>query len=275
VTPAASDRWGPWEYAVTPSQLDNQLATLRSAYDIRALSDILTAVMAGDPPTEPTAAITFDDGFRDTLTNAVPILERHGVPATVYVATEFLDGPPPYEYRLAAALEAATHLEVTVGDLNVDRQLHDEQSHKEAYATLRQATKFASPAMRQTLLEAVSAPATCDCAMLTTDELQTLADHQHIEIGGHSHEHVPLTALDADSQRSTIRRCKERLEEILDEPVTLFSYPYGDRSPAVERAVETAAFDSAVTTKPVRCTADTIRKKPFAIPRLPGESMPL
>ncbi len=50
-------------------------------------------------------ALTFDDGYLDTLTNAGPILSRHGLPATCFVATEGLEGPHVFWWdRLAALL---------------------------------------------------------------------------------------------------------------------------------------------------------------------------
>ncbi|MGZ4441381.1 MAG: polysaccharide deacetylase family protein [Gaiellaceae bacterium] len=84
---------------------DEQMAVLRElGYQIVSLDDVLDHV-AGITPLPPGAVlITFDDGYRDILENALPVLRRHGYPAVIFVPIGYLDDarPLPHEEHLAA-----------------------------------------------------------------------------------------------------------------------------------------------------------------------------
>jgi peptidoglycan/xylan/chitin deacetylase (PgdA/CDA1 family) len=90
---AVSDRW-PSPLAVSPERLDAQLCTLLGRGYVgttfhRALSD---------PPAPRTLAVTFDDGFRSVLTRGRPVLDRLGLPATLFVPTALIDGGRPMSW---------------------------------------------------------------------------------------------------------------------------------------------------------------------------------
>lgn len=270
VHPDAGSDFGPWEYAVTPSTFDRQLDRITDAYDVLPLTDIVSACRDGDPPTEPTAAITFDDGFRDNLTEALPILDRHGVPATVFVAGTYLDGPAPYEYRLASKLSTAASISATVDGTTITRTLDSTGDRREAYETLRKRLKFADSDVREATLDDISGTTETAPAMLTGDELVALADSSRIDIGAHGYEHVPLTAFDEAALARDVSRSRSALESHLDSSVALFSYPYGAHDETVLRAVRDAGFTAAVTTVARRCPASRLATTRFTVPRLDG-----
>lgn len=83
------------ELAARPDRFERQLRLLRSSgRNILALEQLL----GPDPPPNEGVAITFDDGHRDNLTRAAPILERYSAPATLFLATGFTDSGRPYPW---------------------------------------------------------------------------------------------------------------------------------------------------------------------------------
>jgi len=270
VHPDAETDWGPWAYGVTPETFERQLARITDRYDVRPLGDIVAACRAGSPPEQPTAALTFDDGFRDNLTEALPILERYDAPATVYVAGKYLDGRAPYEYRLTAAIQSASRVAVDADGTRIERDLTDEQSRREAYEDLRSELKFARSDTREAAVDAIDGDASAVPTMLTSAELRDLAASPLVDIGAHGYEHVPLTMLDGDALQTDLDRSKSALETALSESVTQFSYPYGDHSGAVARAVEDAEFESAVTTVPRRVPVSRLAASTYHLPRYDG-----
>lgn len=81
VSPVGAKHHSP-RYSTTPDRFALQLAYLTERFRIVPLDDLLTE---GGGTSRAMAAITFDDGFRSVLTDALPLLEHHRVPFTVFV----------------------------------------------------------------------------------------------------------------------------------------------------------------------------------------------
>jgi peptidoglycan/xylan/chitin deacetylase (PgdA/CDA1 family) len=79
------------QLTVTPERFEDQIAALKSRWNVVTLADALATLERGGPRA-PTAVVTFDDGYLDNLVNALPVLRRHGVPATIFVTARFSDG---------------------------------------------------------------------------------------------------------------------------------------------------------------------------------------
>jgi peptidoglycan/xylan/chitin deacetylase (PgdA/CDA1 family) len=87
---AVSTTWDS-ELAVTPEQLRHHVGTLlRHGYRPATFHEAVV-----NPPAQRTLAVTFDDGYRSMRELAYPVLSKLGVPATVFMPTDFigLDGP--------------------------------------------------------------------------------------------------------------------------------------------------------------------------------------
>lgn len=270
VHPDATDNFGPWRYAVTPDEFQRQVGRITDRYDVRPLSDIVASCRSGSPPTEPTAAITFDDGFRDNYTEALPLLERYDAPATVFVAAKYLDGPPPYEYRLAAKLRSTSRVDTTAGETRIERDLQTDGDRRDVYEAIRHELKFERGEVRETVLDDIAGDVTAAPRMLTSEELRELAGSPLIDVGAHGYEHVPLTAFDGSALARDVSRSRSALESALDGEVTLFSYPYGDYNETVVGAVRGAGFAGAVTTVPRRLPASELVDARFTLPRTDG-----
>jgi hypothetical protein len=75
---------------------DDQMAALADSGRAMSLDAALATLDAPDPPTEDPVVVSFDDGTGDFVDVAVPILERHAIPATLYVATRWVDAEEPF-----------------------------------------------------------------------------------------------------------------------------------------------------------------------------------
>ncbi|HKC23705.1 MAG TPA: polysaccharide deacetylase family protein, partial [Thermoanaerobaculia bacterium] len=82
----------PWSLSVAPRRFDEQMKALRAIASPVALARIAGALGGGEIP-QRAVAVTFDDGYADNHAAALPVLERHGVPATVFVTTGFVGQP--------------------------------------------------------------------------------------------------------------------------------------------------------------------------------------
>lgn len=157
VGPATSDM------AVSRQRLEEQLGALVHAeYRCLSLDQVLQAVSGRHALTEPSFAITFDDGYRSVYTDALPVLERLRLPATVFLTVDFLNGmtAPPWgsrdpglldEYRRNAghfepmswteARELGAHPLMTLGSHSLSHRLLDTLDDERLMAEARQSRR--------------------------------------------------------------------------------------------------------------------------------------
>jgi len=100
---------------------------------------------------------------------------------------------------------------------------------------------------------------------LSLEEVSALAQGSLIEVGAHTVSHSDLSTLPAAAQQEEIQSSKAQLEELLNRPVTSFSYPYGSLSGKTATIVREAGFVRACSVN-----AELVKRPtdPFRLPRL-------
>lgn len=79
-----------YDYSVSPDNFEKQLYYLQEKFRIISLSELLRVLKDKKMPEENLVLITFDDGVEDNYKNAFPILKKIGVPAVIFIATDFI-----------------------------------------------------------------------------------------------------------------------------------------------------------------------------------------
>lgn len=100
-----------YPYRTTQTAFDTQLALLADIFDIQPANMAVQALRTGQPrnPSRPVAVICFDDGYRDNWHLATPVLERHGIPASLYVAHALIDNGGETFLSTSELMQLATH----------------------------------------------------------------------------------------------------------------------------------------------------------------------
>lgn len=245
--------------------LARQCAHIRRHYhpvSMSAVSEWLHAARSLPPYS---LAVTVDDGYGDFQESGYPVFAEYGIPVTVYLVTDFLDGKSwlwfdrvVYAFRHANVSEAR----VETPDGTVLRyKLESEVSRRAAGQDLANLAVAWSPAQRRELdsglprLLHVEMPeqAPAEYRPLSWGEVRTLASGG-VEFGAHTKTHPILSAVtDAADLRDEIGGSKARIEAQLDRPVLHFCYPNGkmsDIGPAAVEAVRAAGMRTAVTAEP-------------------------
>jgi hypothetical protein len=88
---AEVDGWDPFSLSVAPQHFDEHLRVLRDIANPLALQDLVRLGREGSIPRR-AMAITFDDGYADSLCVVESLLARYGIPATLFIATDYLGG---------------------------------------------------------------------------------------------------------------------------------------------------------------------------------------
>lgn len=282
-----------WNLCVSPENFAEQMAYLREHTEPTDLTALPRQPRWGRPGKIP-LAVTFDDGYRDNLLNAVPILERYEIPATIFVVSDMLGrrrefwwdtleraildpAVLPCELTLTIAgeerhflLSSDTACEVC--DLTW-RPDYDEPriARHRLFLDLWNAIVVCDPREQDEIVDALCAWAGCEVAPpdmrlpMTPDDLAGLAGHPLITIGGHTSSHASLPDRGGDAQRKEIEDGRKRLELILGRPINRFAYPYGRFDAVAEKIVLDLGFDVACSTRPAPVTPFSRRS---SLPRL-------
>jgi peptidoglycan/xylan/chitin deacetylase (PgdA/CDA1 family) len=203
-------------------------------------------------------AITFDDGYADNHDVALPILQRHGLCATFFVTTGFLDGGRMWNDTLIEAVRRSARPTLDLGQLAVPDGgvcgLDDAASRRRCIDALIGALKYMEPEARATAVQRVAEACGTELpADLMMSSAQVRALHSNgMQVGAHTLTHPILARLDEAAARAEIIGGKQALESLLDAPVPAFAYPNGkpgaDFLPAHVQMARDAGFELACTT---------------------------
>ena len=199
------------------------------------------------------AAFTFDDGYLDNLTHALPVMERHNAPFTVFVTTGMITGEiDAWWFGLSNLLAARDSFEFAG-----DRFPCPDRAAKQRAFLAIEAKIHRNYALLPELKKIIAANR-IDCTALalreglSPEKLRELASHPLVAIGGHTTSHINLAQASAADVQQELRDNRVFLEGIVDKPVTHFAYPFGNPDACGVREANIAkalGFRSAVTTR--------------------------
>ncbi|ENO78176.1 polysaccharide deacetylase family protein [Thauera sp. 63] len=238
------------------SRFDAMLGWVRAAFNVLPLPEAIDRLAAGTLPSS-AAAITFDDGYADNYLHALPVLKKHGMHATFFIATDFLDGGIMWNDALGFSIRGTRlpALDCSAVGLGV-HSLATQTERATTLGTLNGAIKHLPYAERKQVVEYIANIAEVDLPrdlMLSTEQLRRLRA-EGMSIGAHTVTHPILAACDDGLALREIADGKQALQEVLGEKIDLFAYPNGKPDTDYRRRhvdmVQELGFSAAVTTAP-------------------------
>jgi peptidoglycan/xylan/chitin deacetylase (PgdA/CDA1 family) len=208
-----------------------QLDYLAGRYRVEPLDDVVEWLAAGAKgPSR--VAITIDDGYPDTLSVALPELERLGLPATLFLSTAPPEtGESIWTDRLRWLMKYARARELEAPWLGLPRlSLASTDSRLNALARLLGLLKVSGPAVIEQTLARLESTLVADGPPLRTigwPDVRRLVSGRSIRLGAHTHRHYPLSRLTDDEQEHEVKHCLGLIQERAGVRVTSFAYPNG------------------------------------------------
>lgn len=232
------------------------LRMLKAMYRILPLGEALSRLRAGRLPAG-SVAITFDDGYEDNFSVALPILREESAPATIFVATRFLDGGRMFNDTVWEAFRNTACDGVELNFLGLGTlELTSWAQKRSAAAKVIDAIKYLEIDEREQVAQRVGELLKVQLRndlMMTSEAVSQLPD-DIITVGAHTHSHPILTRLPPEQARRDIMEGRKRLEYIRGKPIDLFAYPNGKPGHDYDRThvdmMRDMGFQAAVTTAP-------------------------
>jgi len=255
----------------TVAQLDRILAALRRwDIDLIAMDELLPRLRSENR--RQFVAITLDDGYRDNLTNALPVLERYGAPALINVPTGAVTREL-YCWWLALRDLFMKRDSLSIEPLGRKIEIHSLKDKIIEYRRLQSwlAADFTRAGQLQPWLEAegIDFEELCERFFMNEAELKQSAAHPLVTIGAHSKTHHPLASLAEADMKAELSSNKTFLENHLQKPVDHLAYPFGGAEqcgPREASAAREAGFKTAIAVRHGRLTSKT-PDSPFLLPR--------
>lgn len=247
---------------VTPETFERHIAFLKKHFRPLTAEQFEQALRSGRFPAS-SCLVTFDDGWFDNLHFALPILQRHGVPAVVFAATDYIGtGRCFWQETLCRLLVTAWRTGPASHDLlrNLGCEIaprSDEPAARvaaRAYVTALKAqppqTIEARMAEVREFLTARGVDASDNGVdrFMSWDELKRLGADGLVTIGSHAQSHIPLQMLPASTAATELRESAAALRQHLGAVPALFAYPNGGYDGNTPGLVEAAGYRLAFTT---------------------------
>ncbi len=238
----------------TPESLDRQLGRVRRHFTPIALGDLLAHLDGADLPPNP-MLVTFDDGYRDNLENAVPILKRHGIRATFFIATNYVAERRVFWWdRISWILKHARRRYFRLS-YPLIQEVNLETGIREAEYLLHEMVKTTRLLKLERFLDelAAHADAPWDAAterrlaerlLMTWDDVRTLR-HAGMDVGSHTRTHRVLQTVPAEELSSEFAGSRADLESALSESISAIAYPVGPsiaNDPGIRAAAVAAGY---------------------------------
>jgi len=209
---------------------------------------------------KPTLALSFDDGWRDNAEHAWPLLQRYGIPASIFLSTDFI-GTDRHFWWESIGETIWTH-----GQAAPARALRDalhasarplphvlmasSSSHARSLALVGFLESLKTlPAKRLQTLAELCPPSPAPHAM-NWDQVRYLEDSGLIRFGPHGASHAILTQLADTALHTELLHSHQTLVKHCRTPLPIYCYPNGNHNARVRRAVNALGYRYGLSTRP-------------------------
>lgn len=278
----AHESFDPWALAVNPQNFARQLEWLSQDRVVLRLPEFAARHRDGSLPAE-AVALTFDDGYACAAEVAAPLLEKFGLPATIFLPVDLIEAGALFwwdelQHIVLGCNGETLRLGAELVELGEKRRDDIEWKPFASPRTRRQAAFYAlwanlrlklpaelDAAMAELRSQAAAPPKNGDLKRPMAPEQVRATSSDRIEFGSHALTHPSLPQLSSGEKARQIRGSFERCAALSGNVPLAFAYPYGDFDQESADLVEESGFDCACATGG-RCVSRGVGL--FALPRI-------
>jgi len=223
----------PNTFSCTQDDFASQVNLLKKRFRLVNFTDLIMMIEDNVEVREPLGLITFDDGYSDNFTKAMPVLESLDANAAFFIPTAFIGGRSiPWWDEAAWIIRQTKKKEIKLSSWEQAMPLSKSNIKHTIREVLRQFKLQTNLTMADKLDQLVEA---CECelneelkaSLFMTWENVSEMHRKGMDIGSHTCTHQILSHLSLDDQRVEIVDSKTEIENHIDDSVKGFAYPVG------------------------------------------------
>jgi len=264
--PDCPSSWVPLRSQHAPEDIDWALRVLSRHYRFVSLDDAVEMLTGRRSSVDHTLVLTFDDGYRNNIVDALPVLKKHGAPMSVFLTVSHIDNRAPMWFdRLDYALQAvpADGWEARIGQVSVTISAKNRAELTEAYALLRNRAKKECRDEREFVdgiaklcerLERVGGRTLSDTfegdpwsQILTWEEVEA-ASRDGVIFGSHGRDHFRLGLLPGEEAWEQLKTSRDEIVKRLG-ACRFLAYPDGSYTQEIMKLGMECGYEAAVTTE--------------------------
>ena len=258
--------WKPLRPRLSQDKLDNYLKVLSKRYRFVPLMDAVEMLQGRKPMQPYSMVLTFDDGYRNNLTHALPILRHYNTPATFMVPTGFLNNPRPFWFdRLDYALQQIKidGRELKLGSLVMHLDCTSRKTLRESFVASICAAKEQQMSDVDFLLEMGQLSAQLEgesgrrlsdiqkqddwSEIMTWEQIEKEANDNNVSFGSHTVDHVRLGLVEDKIALDQLTISKRDIEIHTGKPCQSLCYPNGSFTDETIDLVQNSNYNCGVT----------------------------
>lgn len=282
------------ETGIPSERFEALLRFIKEKMNPVSLEEIVNFVAGKKEIPDRAVAITLDDGYMDNYTNAFPLLKQYEIPATIFLATGFIDNDRLFWWDRIGEILKRTEIkkleiglirdllngngEVLPDTLDLSSQAGRNNAWDSLTTLLRRYEQGRVERIIGVLedhLEVRPGSYRHDCAMLTWDQVLEMSK-EGIDFGAHTVTHPSMPSLSTDDCEAEALASKKAIEERIRKPVISFAYPFGDFDPAkkaiMKKKLMNGGFQCAFLVEPGYACGES---DPFELKRVYVGNAPL
>ncbi len=245
-------------FAISRDVFREHLSYLTKRYFIIPLSELIDYLKSDKSLPANVVALTIDDGYLDAYEIAFPVLKEFGVPATVFVVTDFLDKKDwVWTDKMRYVFSRVEEREVSLqfGDKKLEMNLNSANLRFQSAARVNDILKRMNEGDKKKNLNQIASSFKVEIPDLPTKEFAPFSwqqaremDKNNVAIESHTVTHPILTNINDEQLQTELTASRERLKSELERDANIFCYPNGNYDERVRNAVDRSGYTSAVTT---------------------------
>ena len=217
------------DMVVSVSNFEEQMKFIHNNYTVVSMDQLIDHLNSKSK--EFVVAVTFDDGYIDNYTHALPILDSYNIPATIYITTRFPEKDcEMFWYELWELINSKNKIIFRNRGKLYKFKLTNNKSRIIVFNKLKNIINQEDPLSQKKIMsrirgnvEKINYFNIC----LNWEEIKNISQYPNISIGSHSHSHYSFGILNDNEKNTELYHSKKLIEKNLGMKINHFAYPFG------------------------------------------------